>query len=299
VTFLTPARWRRTDRAPRRGAVVLALALPLVALSLVTPATSARAADPNWSGVAPVATTTPALAPGESSWLAVSWTTRATVIDWSTKVTAPAGVTVTYPQTRGGGDTSLYGSAVLARGTKDFTAFKLSVPHTQLTSFNVTVTSTFKGCHGLLTCTDQVLLSGTSTSLLALGVSTDTVTTTVTVPVAPAVGAPFTQTTTEVAVPAGGAAFQQVAFTGGQADLPAFSVQAGPLPAGLTVAYPGDGTASTLNGGSTLRGRTTDHVGLRFDVSGLQPGRYVVPLVVRYTALTPVTAPSEVLLVVS
>ena len=287
------ARWRR------RGAVAALLLSPLLAWSFVVPGSTARADLLHSSGVEAVTTTTASLAPGQSSWVAVPWTTRATVTDWSTTVTAPAGVTVTYPTTRGGADTSLYGSVTLAGGTQDFTAFKLTVPYTQRTSFTVTVTSTFSGCSGELACADEWWQRGNRSSWWANGIRTASLETTVTVPVVPAVGAPFTQNTTEVAVTAGSDSFSKISFTGGQTDLAGFTVRAGALPAGLQVAYPGDGSASTLNGGSTLVGRSTDHVGVRFTTAGLAPGRYLVPLTISYTAAVPVTTAGAVTLVVS
>jgi hypothetical protein len=287
------ARWRR------RGAVAALLLSPLLAWSFVVPGSTARADLLHSSGVEAVTTTTAALAPGQSSWVAVPWTTRATVTDWSTTVTAPAGVTVTYPTTRGGADTSLYGSVTLAGGTRDFTAFKLSVPYTQRTSFTVTVTSTFAGCSGELACEDEWWQRGNRSSWSANGIRTASLETTVTVPVLPAVGAPFTQKTTEISVAAGSNSFQQIAFTGGQTDLAAFTVRVGALPAGLQVGYPGDGAASTLNSGSTLVGRSTDHVGVRFTTTGVAPGRYVVPLTISYTAAAPVTTTGAVTLVVA
>jgi hypothetical protein len=286
-------RWRR------RGAIGALLLSPLLAWSFLVPGTAARADLVNWSGVQAATSTTASLAPGQSSWVSVAWTTRATVTDWSTTVTAPAGVTVTYPTTRGGTDTSLYGSATLAGGTQDFTAFKLAVPYTQRTSFTVTVTSTYVGCSGLVTCIDQWWNKGDRSWWWANGLRTSSLTTTVTVPVAPAVGAPFTQNATQVAVAAGSSGFQKISFTGGQTDLAGFTVRAGELPAGLQVGYPGDGSASTLNGGSTLVGRTTDYVGIRFVTTGLAPGTYLVPLVISYTAAAPVTTTGAVTLVVA
>jgi len=292
---LRPGRagWRR------RGAAMALLLSPLLAWSVLLPGTArAELLNLNISGVQAVTSSTAALAPGQSSWVSVAWTSRATVTDWSTTVTAPAGVTVTYPTTRGGSDTSLYGSATLAGGTQDFTAFKLSVPYTQRTSFRVTITSTYMGCTGLLTCLD-VLLAGDRSTWAASGIRQSTLQTTVTVPVVAATGVPFTQDTTQVAVAAGSDGFSSISFTGGQTDLAGFTVRAGALPAGLQVGYPGDRSASTLNSGSTLVGRSTDHVGIRFITTGLAPGTYVVPLTISYTAAAPVTAVGAVTLVVS
>ena len=115
----------------------------------------------------------------------------------------------------------------------------------------------------------------------------------------PAVGAPFTQRTTELAVASSSSGFQQIAFAGGQTDLADFSVRVGTLPAGLTVAYPGDRPASTLNSGTSLRGGSTDHVGIRFVATGVPPGRYAVPLTISYTAASPITTTGTVTLVVS
>jgi len=271
---------------------------PLLVGSLLLPATAAHAAV-NWSGVQAVTSATAPLAPGESAWVAVVWSTVRTVTDWSTTVTAPAGVSVTYPTTRGGADTSLYGSATLVGSTRDFTAFKLAVPYSQRTSFTITVTSTYTGCSDLVQCIDQWWHQENRSWWWASGIRPSTITATVTVPVQPAVGAPFSQKTTEVAVAAGGSSFQQIAFTGGQTDLAGFTVQAGALPPGLQVTYPGDKAASTLNGGSSLLGRSTDYVGVRFVATDLPPGRYTVPLTISYTAAAPVTTTGAVTLVVS
>lgn len=290
---LRRSRWRG------RAAVAALLLSPLLAWSLVVPGSTARADLLNSSGVAAVTTTTAALAAGQSAWVAIPWRTRATVTDWSTTVAAPTGVTVSYPTTRGGADTSLYGSVTLAGGTQDFTAFKLAVPYSQRTSFSITVTSTFAGCGETQDCAADWWQRGNRSSWSTNGIRTASLITTVTVPVVPAVGVPFTQTTTQLAVAAGSETFQEIFFTGGQTDLAGFTVRAGASPAGLQVGYPGDRSASTLNGGSTLIGRRTDHVGLRFTTTGLAPGSYLVPLVISYTAAAPVTTAGTVTLVVS
>jgi hypothetical protein len=286
-------RWRHRSAA---GVLLLSALLATTALLPGAPA-RAELLNLNISGVAMAASSTAALAPGQSAWVSVPWTTRATVTDWSTTVKAPAGVTVTYPTTRGGSDTSLFGSVTLAGGTQDFVAFKLAVPYTQRTSFSVTLTSTYSGCTGLLTCLD-VLLAGDRSTWAASGVRTSTMTTTVTVPVAAAVGAAFTQDTTSLTVPAGSADFAKIAFTGGQTDLASFTVKAGTLPAGLQVGYPADGAASTLNAGSTLVGRSKDYASLRFTTTDVAPGTYVVPLTISYTAAAPATTVGAVTLVV-
>ena len=242
------------------------------------------------ANVQALTTTTAALAPGQSAWIAVVWSADRTVTDWSTTVTAPAGVSVTYPTTRGGADTSLYGSATLVGSTRDFTAFNLSVPYGQRASFPVTVTSTYTHCGDNGQCKNQ-------------GQGNDdgpgTTTAVVTVPVQAAVGAPFTQQTMEVAVAAGTSSFQQITFTGGQTDLAGFTVRAGALPAGVTVGYPGDRSASTPDGGTSLLGGSTDHVAVRFTTTGVPPGRYSVPLTISYTAATSTTTTGTVTLVVS
>ena len=266
-----------------------ALLCAVLGWALVLPGATAGA-DADKSNVRAVTTSTAALASGQSAWVAVVWTADQTVGDWSTTVSAPAGVAVSYPTTRGGGDTSLYGSATLVGATTDFTAFKLAVPYTQRASFPVVVTSTYTRCGDNGQCKDQGIGNDGRTG---------TTTVTVTVPVVAATGAPFTQDTTTVTLAAGSSSFAQIAFTGGQTDLAGFTVRAGALPAGLRVTYPGDRSASSLNGGSSLPGRATDHVSLRFDVSGLPPGRYVVPLTISYTAAAPATAPGTVALVVS
>ncbi|WP_448615494.1 hypothetical protein [Modestobacter sp. URMC 112] len=289
MTHATAALRPRTDRRRGRAVALLALVTSVLAASLLLPATAAHA----WvdkSGVRTVTSQTAPLAPGESAWVAVVWTADQTVTDWSTTVTAPAGVAVTYPTTRGGADTSLYGSATLVGTTRDFTAFKLAVPHGQGASFPVTVTTTYTLCGDNGQCKNQG--DGNDDR-------TGTTSATVLVPVEPAVGAPFTQDTTQVAIAGSSDTFQQIGFTGGRTDLADFAVRVGALPAGLQVAYAGDGPASRLNGGSSLLGRHADHVGIRFVATDLPPGRYTIPLTISYTAAAPVTTNGTVTLVVS
>ncbi|MDT0278327.1 hypothetical protein [Blastococcus goldschmidtiae] len=279
---------RRSGR--RRGAVLAAA----VAAALLGPLLggSSASADVDKTGVRALTTQTAAVVPGQTAWLSVVWTADQTVTNWSTTVTAPPGVTVSYPTTRGGSDTSLYGSETLVGSTRDFTAVKLQVPYAQRTSFPLTVVSTYTS-----TCGDngQCKEVGGGNDDKARDFST---TATVTVPVVPAAGPEFTQGTTTLTVPAGSDAFAQLAFSAGQADLADFTVRAGRLPAGLAVAYPGDATVSRPAEGAALIGRTTDQVALRFDTTGTAPGTYTVPLVITYTAATPRTAPGTVTLVV-
>ncbi|SOE00187.1 hypothetical protein [Blastococcus haudaquaticus] len=279
---------RRSGR--RRGAgLVVALAAALAAPLL---GTSPAAADVDRTGVRAVTTQTAAVVPGQTAWLSVVWTSDQTVTNWSTTVSAPAGVTVSYPTTRGGADTSLYGSESLVGSTRDFTAFKLQVPYTQRTSFPLTVVSTYTS-----TCGDngQCKEVGGGNDDKARDFST---TVTVTVPVVPATGPDFIQDTTSLTVPASSDAFAQLAFSAGQADLADFTVRAGRLPAGLVVGYPGDAPASRPAGGAALIGRSTDQVALRLDTTGMARGTYTLPLVISYTAATPRTASGTVTLVV-
>jgi hypothetical protein len=274
--------WRATAAVVLLSAV---LAGPLLG-------SSSAGADVDKTGVRALTTQTAAVVPGQSAWLSVVWAADRTVTNWSTTVSAPAGVTVTYPTTRGGSDTSLYGSATLVGQTRDFTAFKLQVPYTQTASFPITLLSTYTG-----TCGDngqcKEVGGGNDDKVRDHSLSV-----TVTVPVVPAAGPAFVQDTTTVSIAPGGNDFRTLAFTGGQADLGVFTVRAGALPAGLQVAYPGDAAVSRPAQGSTLVGRTTDEVALRFDATALAAGTYVVPLVIGYTAAAPVTASGSVTLVV-
>jgi hypothetical protein len=270
----------------RRLRVVLAVLVGV----LVAPAPAG--ADVDKTGVRAVTTQTAAVVPGQSAWLSVVWAADQTVTNWSTTVVAPAGVGVSYPTTRGGADTSPYGSATLVGNTQDFTAFKLAVPYTQTTMFQVTLVSTYTS-----TCGDngQCKDNGDGNDDKVRDLSTSA---TVTVPVQPAGGPAFTQDTTTVPVAAGSNTFQQLSFTGGQADLADFTVRLGALPAGLAVGYPGDASVSRPTAGTSLPGRRTDTVAVRFDVTRLAPGSYRVPLVIGYTGAAPKTAAGTVTLVV-
>lgn len=277
---------RSRRRRPLLGVLLAAaLAGPLLGLA---PAS----ADQDKTGVRAVTAQTAAVVPGQTAWLSVVWTADRTVTDFSATVTAPAGVAVGYPTTRGGSDTSLYGSATLVGTTKDFTAVELSVPHTQTASFPVTLRATYlDSCGDNGQCRNQG--GGNDDKVRRHSTSV-----TVTVPVVPATGPAFTQATASVTVPAGTSAFRDIAFAGGQADLGEFAVRAGALPAGLQVGYPGDAQVSRLASGPALVGGSTDRVAVRFDATALPPGSYPVPLVITYRTATPRTAAGTVTLVV-
>lgn len=270
------------DVTARRRALAVVVAALLV-VPLVSPV--AAHADSDKSGLRALTTETAALAPGQSGWLTVVWTADLTVTDFSTTVAAPRGVTVSYPSTRGGSDTSLYGSDTLVGQTKDFTAFRLGVPYTQTESFEITVISTYSRAPGNGAGAGQPQRYSTTTR--------------VKVPVVPASGAAFTQKTTVIDVEAGSDDFQEIIFDGGQTDLADFTVRVGDLPEGLEVAYPDDGSASGLNGSSTLVGRTSDYAAVRFLTANLEPGKYEIPLLISFTAAEPETYTSSVVLVVS
>lgn len=282
---------RRLTRTP---AVLAALGAAVLVLSTAVTAAARPAiapADSDKSNVRAVTSSTAALSPGQSGWVSVVWTTDKTVTDWSTTVTAPRGVTVTYPTTRGGSDTSLYGMDTLVGSTKDFTAFKLKVPYTQTSSFQVVVKSTYTTGAGN---SDKNGDDGKGNNQKSYST-----TETITVPVKAASGAAFTLQTTSVSVKAGSNGFERIAFSGGQTDLADFTVRLGQLPAGLEVAYPGDRSASGLNGDTTLVGGSTDYAGVRFIATDLKAGRYEIPLSIGYTAATAQKTSATLTLVVS
>ncbi|WP_374970512.1 hypothetical protein [Terrabacter sp. BE26] len=251
------------------------------------PALALAPSDADKSNTHAVTSTTAPLSPGQSGWLSVVWTSDTTVRDWSTTVQAPAGITVTYPSTRGGSDTSLYGSDTLVGSTRDFTSFKLKVPYTQTSSFKVVLTSIYTVGAG---SSDS---NGNGNNRKAFST-----TATVTVPVQPATGADFNQQTTTLTVKPGSNAFQRIIFSGGQTDLAGFTVRLGTLPPGLEVAYPGDRSSTGLNDDTTLVGGSSDYVGVRFIATDLKPGRYTVPVLVNYTAAAARTQTSNLTLVV-
>ncbi len=283
---------RRTAhrKARGRGMVVLAALTAVLLGPLLAPASAGP--GPDKTGVHAITTQTAAVVPGQSAWLSVVWGADQTVTDWSTTVTAPAGVGVSYPTTRGGSDTSLYGSATLVGTTRDFTAFKLSVPYTRTAPFQITLQSTYTS-----TCGDngQCKNNGGGNDDKVRDYSTAA---TVTVPVVPATGPEFTQDTARLTVLAGSNAFVQLAFTGGQADLSDFTVRLVPVPAALAVAYPGDAAVSRPAGGSALRGRTTDQIAVRLDATTLARGTYTLPLLITYSAAAPRSTSGTVTLVV-
>lgn len=285
-----PAPLRRRGAVPSTRVASTGVAALLAAGLVLSagPALAFAPADADKSNARAVTTTTAALSPGQSGWLSVVWTSDNTVRDWSTTVTAPPGITVTYPTTRGGSDTSLYGSSTLVGSTKDFTAFKLKVPYTQTGSFKVVLTSTYTVGAGN---SDE---NGNGNNRKTFSTSA-----TVTVPVQAATGADFTQQTTSLGIKAGSNDFQKIAFTGGPTDLARFTVRLGDLPAGLEVAYPGDRSSTGLNGDTTLVGGSSDYAGVRFIATDLKPGTYKIPVTVSYTAASPQTRTTSLTLTAS
>lgn len=281
---------RRTTRAAIGIALSLSVSAGLcVGFGAGLVAAPPAAASSDKSGVAAVTTQTAALVPGQSAWVSVVWTAQQTVTGFSTKVSAPAGVAVSYPTTRGGSDTSLYGSDTLVGQTKDFTAFKLSVPYSQTSAFQVTLTSSY------------VTTPGNSGNGGGGGENAQSYSTsaTVTVPIVAASGPVVTLATTRVAIAAGSNGFQQIAFTAGAADLNGVTMTVGTLPPGLQIAYPGDKASAGLNGGSTLVGGTTDYAAVRLDASGLKAGTYALPVTLSYMGASAATFSGTVQLVVS
>lgn len=287
----------RHRRAGTSGAIGV---LAGVLLVTAAPAFAIAPAGADKSNARAATATTATLSPGQSGWVSVVWTTDLTVRDWSTTVAAPRGVTVTYPTTRGGSDTSLYGSDTLVGTTKDFTAFKLKVPYTETTSFQVVLTSTYTVGAGRSDHGDN---SGGNdkpgNDQQGKNQQSFTTTATVTVPVRAASGPAFTQQTTTLSIKAGSDGFQRLTFTGGQTDLAAFTVRLRELPAGLEVAYPGDRAAAGLNGGQTLVGGSSDYVGVRFIATDLKPGTYTIPVLISYTAASAQTQTTTLTLTVA
>ena len=282
----------------RTGTSVAVAVLTAALLFVAGPAFAIAPAGADKSNARAVTTTTAPLSPGQSGWVSVVWTSDQTVSGWSTTVTAPKGVTVTYPTTRGGADTSLYGSDTLVGTTKDFTSFKLKVPYTQTTSFQVVLTSRYSvgvgnDANGNGNGNGGNNGNGNGNS------GAFTTTATVTVPVQAATGPAFTPQTPSLSIKAGSSGFERIAFAGGQTDLADFSVRLGELPAGLEVAYPGDRASAGLNGDTTLVGGSADYVGVRFIATDLKPGTYTIPVLISYTAASPQTRTASLTLNVS
>ncbi|MGO4597221.1 hypothetical protein [Terrabacter sp. 2RAF25] len=282
-----------------RAGTAAAAAVFIVALLLVaSPAVALAPAGADKSNARAVTTTTAPLSPGQSGWVSVVWTSDQTVTDWSTTVTAPKGVTVTYPTTRGGSDTSLYGSDTLVGTTRDFTSFKLKVPYTQTSSFQVVLTSKYTVGVGNNVNGNGNGNGGNNGNGNGNSGAFST-TATVTVPVQAATGPAFTQQTTSLGIRAGSNGFERIAFAGGQTDLADFSVRLGELPPGLEVAYPGDRSSSGLNGDTTLVGGSVDYVGVRFIATDLEPGTYSIPVLISYTAASAQTRTTTLTLTAS
>ena len=159
--------------------------------------------------------------------------------NWSTTVSAPPGITITYPATRGGSDTSQNGSSTLVGTTRDFTSFRVSVPYTQTQSFQVTLRSTYdsdidfgngngganNGNHSGNSATQGN--NGNSGGKLATSA-------TVSIPIVAATGPKLTLNTATLSIQSGSNDYHQFTITAGQTDLSNVTLALGTPPSGLS-----------------------------------------------------------------
>ena len=196
------------------------------------------------------------------------------------------------PRRAAAADTSLYGSATLVGGTRDFTAFRLAVPHTLTTSFQVTLRSTYTGtCGDNGQCKEQG--GGNDDKVRDHSLST-----TVTVPVVPAIGPAFTQATSRVTSRRAATPSSRSPSPAVRRTSPTSRCASAPSRPACRRRIPGVRPASRPAGGPALLGGRTDHVAVRFDATRLPPGTYVVPLAISWTAAAPQIAAGTVTLVV-
>lgn len=226
----------------------------------------------------------PAVHPGQTAWLSMVWEASDTVDEFAVTVRAPAGFAVAYPDGRS--DTSLFGSASLAKRTQDFTAFRLSVPYgvTGPVELEVRATWVRRGNNG----------GGGGNGAGTPG-SLDT---TLAVPLEPYAGTALAETPGPLAVRQDRPAWVELPFVGGAPRLDGVQVTVAGPP-GLVVTYPGEGTAAGLSQEPTLLGGATDHAAVHLDASALAVGTHPLTITVAYDAGGPATLTLEVPLAVS
>ena len=247
-----------------------------VALPLAT-TTPAFAAPPQ---IAQLTTTAPTMHPGQSAWVSVGWAAPTNITNVAVTVTAPPGFSVRYPSDRA--FSSLYGSASLAGGTQDFTAFHLTIPYGATGPVSLDLHATWDpGNSHKHNDTDGKR-------------SLDT---TLTVPLAPYTGPDLAVTTTSVTVSRATPAWVRLDVRGGAPSTTGFRLTASGPP-GLVVSYPGDGSSSGLDAGDPLLGGATDFTAFHLDASELDPGTYDLQLDETYTTAAAGRATGEVHLVV-
>ena len=254
------------------------MALALAASVAVScPAASAAAVD-----LQQVTTTAPTMHPGQTAWVSVAWTAPGKVSNVAVTVTAPAGFTVAYPSGRA--YTSLYGSASLAQGTQDFTAFRLSVPYGATGSASVALHATWD--------------PGNSGAKREPTTGRRSLDTTLEIPLTTYVGPDLTVATKEVTASAATPTWVRVDVRGEAPSTTGLRATASG-PADLLVTYPGDGTSSGLNDGDTLLGGATDFTSFRLDASALEPGTYPLDVALSYATDAPRTGTERISLVVA
>lgn len=257
----------------------------LLALALVVGLAAPADAKPVFGDeIERVTATAPVMHPGQTAWLSMVWEASDTVDEFAVTVRAPEGFAVAYPD--GGTDTSLFGSASLAKRTQDFTAFRLSVPYGATGPVELEVHATWvrRGNNG----NGGGNGAGTPGSLA----------TTLSVPLEPYTGPALAATPGPLAVRQDAPGWVELPFVGGAPRLDGVQVTVAGPPE-LVVTYPGEGTFAGLSQEPSLLGGAADHAAVHLDASALEPGTHPLTVTVAYDAGGPATVTLEVPLAVS
>ena len=215
---------------------------------------------------------TAAVTAGDTAWVALDWLAKGgDADDFKLRIKASGGVGIWYPYKTGNPDewadddrtyTSLYADKMLSESELDFTAVRLEVPADapQFVDLELTVTYTsngkgktdlFKAKVPIVQYEGQDLEQLSDAQALAAG------------------------TTETVASP-----WVEVSYAGFAPVLENFSVSVTDT-AGLEIAYPLDGSSTSLSHNSILEAGETDYVA--FKLIEPPPGTYVLAIEATYT----------------
>lgn len=252
-------RWRNPTRsnAVRRPLALLTTAV--LALGLIAPsAATAAQQDQGQPGEVELrTTTTPAMLPGEISWVNIMW--RATGADVSDVVVTVNGSKLQTSYPSGRDHTSFTDSRDLAAEMTDFTALRVEMPAGAKKSEKL-----------------RLRLEYVSAGETVVKDKLD-----VEIPVRDAGGLPYVRQTDSVAVQSGGPTWVHVFFEGLQPNT-GFTVTTDAL--GGSVRYPEGRTDSSLRGDDRLDPAEKDYVALLIDATDLAPGTHELPLSVATSA---------------
>jgi hypothetical protein len=211
--------------------------------------------------------TLPAMHAGQTAWVSTLWNGTNKAAD-NFKLTATStGATISYPANTAT-YSSLYGSSTLSNNATDFAALKVRINDAATSSVTIDLSAEY----------DLRNNNGNNSNPTHMTQSK-----TVTIPITAVTGSSLTVNTTSLtSVAHGGEAWQKVSVTGKKPGVTNLTATVS-APAGITVAYPADGSAAGPSQSSTLDVDTTDFLAFKTAAdSSVVPGTYNVTVTMSF-----------------